>query len=52
MIIRIFDENRYVDGFLRLFQIAYGKPMSKEYFEWKYIKNPFRMNIQPIKEVK
>lgn len=48
MIIRIFDENRNVDGFLGLFRIAYGKPMSKEYFEWKYIKNPFRMNIQPI----
>jgi len=48
MIIRIFDENRDVDGFLELFRIAFGKPMSREHFEWKYIKNPFRTNIYPI----
>jgi len=46
--IRMFDENRDVDDFLELFRISYGKPMSKICFEWKYMKNPFRINIHPI----
>jgi len=37
MIIRIFDENQDIDDFLELFLISYGKPMSREYFKWKYI---------------
>lgn len=31
-----------------MFEISYGKPISKDYFEWKYLKNPFCLNIHPI----
>ncbi len=48
MMIRMFDDNRDIDSFLELYRICFGKPMLRDYFEWKYIKNPFRMNIHPI----
>lgn len=44
----MFDENRDVDDFLELFRINFGKPRSREYFEWKYVQNPFRLNIHTI----
>jgi len=48
MEIRMFDERQDVDDFLDLFEISFGKPMSKDYFTWKYVENPFRIDEVPI----
>jgi len=48
MEIRIFDEQRDIQSFLDLFETSFGKPMSRDYFNWKYINNPFKIDKIPI----
>ncbi len=44
MEIRIFDDNRDINDFLELFNTSFGRLMSRDYFDWKYIDNPFRID--------
>lgn len=48
MRMRMFDERQDVDDFLALYEISFEKRMSKDYFTWKYVGNPFRIDRIPI----
>lgn len=48
MKIRMFNERQDVNNFLDLYENSFGEPMSKNYFSWKYINNPFKADQVPI----
>jgi GNAT superfamily N-acetyltransferase len=48
MKMRMFNEGEDLPAFLSLFQASFDETLSKDYFEWKYVRNPFRIGEIPI----
>jgi len=48
MRMRMFDEKEDMDAFLSLFQASFEETLSKDCFNWKYVKNPFLIGRIPI----